>query len=166
MSGVCRRGRGSSRGGTPPYEALMKLEQEILRLQELTRARHYVAALAGIDPLLAQHPEDRDLLYLAAMNLRHLNRVPDALELLRRLEQHHPRYSRLYQERGHCYVALRDAPRAIEAFRRGIDINQALPDSWQMLHGLYHVTVDQLNAATAAEHIAVLKNLPLPIIQV
>jgi tetratricopeptide (TPR) repeat protein len=141
------------------------LEQEILRLQELTRTRHCVAALAGIDPLLARHPEDRDLLYLAAMNLRYLNRVPDALELLRRLEQHHPRYSRLYQERGHCYVALRDAARAIEAFRRGVDINQALPDSWQMLQGLYHVTGDQHSAATAAEHIAVLKKLPLPIIQ-
>jgi tetratricopeptide (TPR) repeat protein len=141
------------------------LEQEILRLQELTRTRHCVAALAGIDPLLARHPEDRDLLYLAAMNLRYLNRVPDALELLRRLEQHHPRYSRLYQERGHCYVALRDAARAIEAFRRGVDINQALPDSWQMLHRLYHVTGDQHNAATAVEHIAVLKKLPLPIIQ-
>jgi tetratricopeptide (TPR) repeat protein len=141
------------------------LEQEILRLQELTRTRHYVAALAGIDLLLARHPEDRDLLYLAAMNLRHLNRVPDALELLRRLEQHHPRYSRLHQERGHCYVALRDAPRAIEAFRRGVNINQALPDSWQMLHGLYRMTGDQHNAAAAAEHIAVLHKLPLPIIQ-
>jgi tetratricopeptide (TPR) repeat protein len=143
----------------------MKLEQEILRLQELTRARHYVAALAGIDPLLAQHPEDRDLLYLAAMNLRHLNRVPDALELLRRLEQHHPRYSRLHQERGHCYVASRDVPRAIEAFRRGVDINEALRDSWQMLHDLYRTTGDPHNAATAAEHIAVLQKLPLPIIE-
>jgi tetratricopeptide (TPR) repeat protein len=141
------------------------LGQEILRLQELTRTRHYVAALAGIDPLLARHPEDRDLLFLAAMNSRYLNRVPDALEFLRRLEQHHPRYSRLYQERGHCYLALRDAPRAIEAFRRGVDLNQALPDSWQMLYGLYQVTGDQHNAATAAEHIAVLKKLPLPIIQ-
>jgi tetratricopeptide (TPR) repeat protein len=141
------------------------LEQEILRLQELTRTRHCVAALAGIDPLLARHPEDRELLYLAAVTLRHLNRVPDALELLRRLEQHHPRYSRLYQERGHCYVALRDAPRAIEAFRRGVDINQALPDSWRMLQGLYHATGDQHNAAAAAEHITVLKKLPLPIIQ-
>jgi tetratricopeptide (TPR) repeat protein len=140
-------------------------EQEILRLQELTRTGRYVAALAGIDPLLARHPEDRDLLYLAAMNLRYLNRVPDALELLRRLEQHHPRYSRLYQERGHCYVALRDAHRAVEAFRRGVDINQALPDSWQMLHGLYRMAGDQRNAATAAEHIAVLQQLPLPIIE-
>jgi tetratricopeptide (TPR) repeat protein len=141
------------------------LEQEILRLQELTRTRQYAAALEGVDPLLARHPEDRDLLYLAAMNLRYLNRVPDALELLRRLEQHHPRYSRLHQERGHCYVALRDAPGAIEAFRRGVDINQALPDSWQMLHGLYRMTGELHNAATAAEHIAVLQKLPLPIIQ-
>ncbi len=121
--------------------------------------------MAGIDPLLARHPEDRDLLYLAAMNLRHLNRVPEALDLLRRLEQHHPRYSRLYQERGHCYVALRDAPMAIKAFRRGVDMNQALPDSWRMLHRLYHVTGDQHNATTAAEHVAILKRLPLPIIQ-
>jgi tetratricopeptide (TPR) repeat protein len=140
-------------------------EQDILRLQELTRTRHYVAALAGIDPLLARHPEDRDLLYLAAVNLRYLNRVPEALELLRRLEHHHPRYSRLFQERGHCHAALKDAPRAIEAFRRGVNINQALPDSWRMLHGLYRMTEDQHNAASAAEHIAVLQKLPLPIIQ-
>jgi tetratricopeptide (TPR) repeat protein len=141
------------------------LEQEILRLQELTRTRHYVAALAGIDPLLARHPEDRDLLYLAAMSLRYLNRVSDALELLRRLEQHHPRYSRLHEERGHCYVALRDVPRAIGAFQSGVNINQALPDSWRMLHGLYRMTGDQHNAATAAEHLVVLEKLPLPIIQ-
>jgi tetratricopeptide (TPR) repeat protein len=141
------------------------LEQEILRLQELTRTRHYAAVLAGIDPLLARHPEDRDLLHLAAMNLRHLNRVTAALELLRRLEQHHPRYSRLHQERGHCYVALRDVSKAIEAFRRAVDINQALPDSWQMLHDLYHMTGDQHHAATAAEHIAALQQLPTPIIQ-
>jgi tetratricopeptide (TPR) repeat protein len=168
---VCRRGCRSSRGGSQldAREFLTtqttQLEQEILRLQELTRTRHHVAAMAGIDSLLARHPEDRDLLYLAATNLRHLNRVPDALELLQRLEQHHPRYSRLHQERGHCYVALKDAPRAIEAFRHGVNINQALTDSWRMLHGLYRVTGDQHNAATAAEHIAVLEKLPPPIIQ-
>jgi tetratricopeptide (TPR) repeat protein len=152
-------------GGVSTGAETTLLEQEIPRLQELTRTRHYDAALAGIDLLLARHPEDRDLLYLAAVNLRILNRVSEALELLRRLEQHHPRYSRLHQERGHCYVALRDAPRAIEAFRRGVNINQALPDSWQMLHDLYRMTGDQHNAATAAEHIADLRRLPPPIIQ-
>jgi tetratricopeptide (TPR) repeat protein len=141
------------------------LQQEIPRLRELTQTRHCAAALAGIDPLLARYPEDRDLLYLAAMNLRCLNRVSEALELLRRLEQHHPQYSRLHQERGHCYFALRDAPGAIEAFRRGVNINEALPDSWQMLHDLYRMAGDGPNAATAAEHIAVLRRLPPPVIQ-
>ena len=141
------------------------LQQETLRLQELTRSHHHVAALAGIEPLLARYPDDRDLLYLAAINLRHVNRVPDALELLRRLEQHHPRYSRLHQERGHCHVALRDTPKAIEAFRRSVDINQALADSWHMLHGLHRMTGDPHNATAAAEHIMALQNLPAPIIE-
>ena len=141
------------------------LEQEISRLQALTRTGHHVAALASIEPLLARHPDDRDLLYLAAMNLRQLNRIPDALELLGRLEQHHPRYSRLHQERGHCYVALRDTPKAIAALRRGVDINPALPDGWRLLHGLYRMMGDPHNAATAAEHIAVLQKLPPPLIQ-
>jgi tetratricopeptide (TPR) repeat protein len=144
--------------------AAAKLELETHRLQELTRNRQYVAALSGIDPLLALHPEDRDLLYLAAMNLRHLNRVPEALELLRRLEQHHPRYSRVHQERGYCHVASRDVPRAIEAFQRGVSMNEALLESWRMLHDLYRMTGDGRNAATAIEHIAVLQKLPAPIV--
>ena len=139
--------------------------QELLRLQHLTRTGHYDAALAGIEPLLSQYPEDRDLLHLAALNLRYLNRIPEALERLQRLEQHHPRYSRLYQERGHCRVTLRDAPRAIEAFRRAVDMNQALTDSWQSLHQLYRMTGDRQNAATAAAHLAALQTLPPPIVQ-
>ena len=144
---------------TPP------LAQEILPLRELTRTRQYVAALAGIDPLLVRHPEDRDILYLAAVNLRHLDRVPDALELLRRLEQHHPRYSRLHQERGHCFVALRDAPRAIEAFRCSVDWNKALTDSWLSLLGLYRMTGDPQGAAIAAGHLEALRQLPPLIVE-
>jgi tetratricopeptide (TPR) repeat protein len=44
-------------------------------------------------------------------------------------------------------------------------MNEALPDSWQMLRRLYDATGDQHNAATAAEHIAVLNELPPPIIR-
>ncbi|HTY51228.1 MAG TPA: sulfotransferase [Steroidobacteraceae bacterium] len=148
-----------------PAHSATPLEREVHRIRELTRGRRYGEALAAIDPLLGQFPLNRDLLYLAAINLRYLNRFQDALEVLQRLEQHHPRYARLYQERGHCYVALRDAPRAIEAFLRGVNINPALPASWSMLHSLYRLTGDQKNAATAAEHIATLRNLPPPIVQ-
>jgi tetratricopeptide (TPR) repeat protein len=87
------------------------------------------------------------------------------LSVLERLQKLHPRYSRLYQERGHCYVALRDAPKAIDAFLRGVNINPTLSASWSMLQSLYRMTGDQKNAATAAEHIATLQKLPPPIVQ-
>ena len=40
-------------------------------------------------------------------------------------------------------MALRDAPRAIEAFLRAVNINPALPASWQMLKALYRMTGNQ-----------------------
>ncbi len=109
--------------------------------------------------------ENCELLYRQAIDLRFLNRFKEALGVLDRLQQVHPRYSRLYQERGHCYIALRDVPRAIEAFLQGVRINAALPASWEMLEQLYRVTGDTKNAATAAEHLATLRNLPAPIVE-
>ncbi len=141
------------------------IELAIQSIRELTRSRRHEEALAAARELALQVPENRDLLYLIALNLRHLNRIPEALATLDRLQQLHPGFSRLYQERGHCYVALRDAPHAIEAFLRGVNINPALPSSWSMLEGLYRMTGDAKNAATAAEHVAILRRLPPEVLQ-
>jgi tetratricopeptide (TPR) repeat protein len=148
-----------------PAHSPSPVELEINRLRELTKARCHGEALGALDPLLSEFPENRDALYLQAMNLRFLNRFDEALGVLERLQQFHPRYSRLYQERGHCYVGLRDAPRAIDAFLRGVNINPALPASWSMLQSLYRMTGDAKSAATAAEHVATLQNLPPPVVQ-
>ena len=43
---------------------------------------------------------------------------------------------------------------------RAVAINPALPASWGMLEGLYRMTGDADNAATAAAHVATLKTLP------
>jgi tetratricopeptide (TPR) repeat protein len=149
---------------TPGYSP-SAVELEINRIRELSKAARYAQALAAAEPLLARYPANRDLLYLIALNLRFLNRIPEALATLDQLEQHHPRYSRLYQERGHCYVVLRDAPKAIEAFLRAVNLNPALPASWGMLQGLYRMTGDEKNAATAAEHVATLQRLPPQVVQ-
>ena len=111
-----------------------------------------------------QVPENRDVLYMMAVSRRYLNRIPAALETLARLEQLHPRFGRLYQERGHCYVILRDAPRAIEGFLTAVNINPALPASWSKLESLYRMTGQPQNAATAAGHVATLKNLPTEVV--
>jgi tetratricopeptide (TPR) repeat protein len=148
-----------------PAHSPSPVELEISRIRELTKARRYGEALGGLDPLLLQFPENRDALYLQAMSLRFLNRFDEALGVLERLQQAHPRYSRLYQERGHCYVALRDAPKAIDAFLRGVNLNPSLLASWSMLQGLYRMTGEEKNATTAAEHVTTLQKLPAPIVQ-
>jgi tetratricopeptide (TPR) repeat protein len=141
------------------------IELEVLRIRQLVKSRRYADGLKAAEALAIEVPENRDVLYLSSLILRHLNRIPDALATLERLEQLHPRFSRLYQERGHCYVALRDAPQAIDAFLRGVNINPALPSSWSMLEGLFRMTRDTKNAAMAAGHVATLKSLPPEVVQ-
>jgi len=148
-----------------PEHSPQPLEREINSIRELTKALRHSEALAAAEPLVARAPQNVDLLYLVALNQRYLNRIPEALATLERLEQHHPRFSRLFQERGHCYVALRDAPRAIDAFLRGVNINPALPASWNMLQSLYRMTGDENGAAMAAQHVATLRNLPPEVVQ-
>jgi tetratricopeptide (TPR) repeat protein len=136
------------------------VELEVRRIRELVTQRQFAAGLRAADALLATAPENRDVLYLRALAQRHLGEIPAALATLATLEQLHPRFSRLYQERGHCHVALRQAPEAIDAFLRGVHINPALPASWSLLEGLYRMTGQAANAADAAAHVATLKKLP------
>jgi tetratricopeptide (TPR) repeat protein len=136
------------------------VELSVRRVRELVQERRFAEALLAVDSLLVTVPENRDVLYLRALSQRMLGDIPAALATLATLEQLHPRFSRLFQERGQCYVALKQAPQAIEAFLRGVHINPALPASWSMLEGLFRMTRQAENAAEAAAHVATLKKLP------
>jgi tetratricopeptide (TPR) repeat protein len=136
------------------------VETEVRRIRELLESRRLREAQAAAAALSVRVSENRDVLYMLAVSQRFLNDVPGALATLELLERHHPTFSRLYQERGHCYVALKDAPRAIDAFLRGVNINPALPASWKQLEVLYRMTGQPENAGMAATHVATLKNLP------
>jgi tetratricopeptide (TPR) repeat protein len=94
-----------------------------------------------------------------------LNRIPEALGTLQRLEQQHPQFSLLHQERGHCYISLRDAPRAIESFLKGVNLNPALATSWSMLERLYHMMGEAESEATAARQVSSLKCLPPEVVR-
>ena len=137
---------------------------EVGLLRALQRDGRHAEALLRAEARLRGLPENRDLLLIAASSLRHLGRVPEALETLERLERVQPRFSQLHQERGLCHVALKDAPRAIEALVRAVNINPALPMSWRMLAGVYRLSGDQQNAALAAAHVATLARLPAPVV--
>jgi tetratricopeptide (TPR) repeat protein len=136
------------------------VELEVQRLRELVSQRRFAEAARAADALLASVPENRDVLYLRAQAQRRLGDAPAALATLTDLERLYPQFSRLYQERGQCHVALKRAPEAIDAFQRAVRINPALPVSWSMLEGLYRMTGQAANAAHAAEQVAMLQKLP------
>ena len=142
-----------------------RVELEVRRIRDLLKSRQYAQALQAAEALTVEVPENRDSLLLTAICQRYLARIPEALATLERLERHHPRFSRLFQERGHCHVVLKEAPKAIDAFLRAVNINPALPASWNMLEGLFRMTGDVANAATAASHVATVRNLSPAVVE-
>ena len=125
-----------------------------LQRQELSAACETALALR------AQHPENRDILYVLAVGLRFLDRVADALEVLEALQRHHPNYGRLFEERGLCCLALQRTEPAIAAFSQAVALNPYLPVSCKALASLYRVTGRLNEAAEAARLSARLERLP------
>jgi len=140
------------------------LEREVRRIRELVRERELGSALSATEALLRTVPENRDVLYLRARAQRLSGDTTAARVTLRELERLHPRFSRLYEERGLCHVVLKEAPQAISALLEAVHINPALPASWSMLEGLYRMTGQAANAAAAAAHVATLKQLPSEVV--
>jgi tetratricopeptide (TPR) repeat protein len=136
------------------------IELEVQRLRELVASRRFTDVLPASEALLRQVPENRDVLYLRALAQRMLGQTAAALATLARLERLHSNFSLLFQERGQCHVALRQALPAIEAFRQAVRINPALAISWSMLEGIYRLTGQSGAASEAAEQVAALKRLP------
>lgn len=147
-----------------PIGSPSPLEREIAGLRRLAGAGRHAEALAQLQPLLSRYPENRDLLLLIATSQRFLGRIDDSLATLNSLEALQPRFSLLHQERGLCHVARKDAPAAIDALLRAVNINPALPMSWQMLEGVYRLVGDADNAAMAAGHRGVLASLPSEVV--
>jgi predicted Zn-dependent protease len=138
---------------------------ELRRIQDLTSARRHTEALAAVGALLRRAPWQRGALYLAALNQRLLDQSKNALDTLDALERAHPDYSLLFQERGHCQVALGDPARAIESFERAVELNPALASSWAMLERLLTAAGQPQRAGVALQHLSKLKELPPAIVE-
>src|SRR6202012_1183595 len=78
----------------------VSVEDEVARLRRTQQAGDHAQVLAAAEARLADYPENRDLLLLAGVSLRHLRRVPDAMAMLDRLARLHPAFRRLHPERG------------------------------------------------------------------
>ena len=137
---------------------------QVVRMQEHLAENNFREALAIGEELAVAVPENRDVLYMMAVSQRFLGRIGDSLEILARLEEHHPAFSRLFQERGQCYVTMRDAPNAIEAFLRAVTLNPALLPSWRALQTLHRIAKDPEKSLNAVAQASALAQLPREIL--
>ena len=135
------------------------VEAEVLRIRLLLQRGDNQAALHAGRALLAQVPQNRDVLYMIAVAQRYLHAPERALETLARLQAAHPSYSRLFQERGHCHVALGDPAAALQAYLEAVNINPSLPASWHALKVLFGAAGRPAEAADAAGHVSKLASL-------
>ena len=147
-----------------PTETPLTSGPSTAAIRALVRQSRYAEALAAAEALLAHKPDDRDALLLSAICQRCLGRLAPAHDTLALLAQHHPRFSRVHEERGHWFAAQRQAAPAIDAFRTAVTLNHALPSSWHMLEGLYGLTGQSQNRAEAAEQLATLRNIPAEVV--
>jgi len=139
------------------------IETEVRRIAALMGGGEFAQVVAAADALLRDEPRNRDLLYLLAAAQRRLQRIPEALAALERLETHHPSFSRLFEERGFCALALRAAPRALESFEHAVALNNCLLETWRALEALYRLGGRAVEAQSAAAQAAHLASLPADI---
>jgi tetratricopeptide (TPR) repeat protein len=143
-------------GATGSAELAAKLDT--LRAQ-LSR-REFAAAHEAARALCTQYPGDRDALYVLAVSLRCLERIPEALEVVQELEQRHPSFARAFEERGYCHIARREAAPAITAFTKCVMLNPWLPGPLEALQRLYRMLGRAEEADAAAELLANIGRYP------
>lgn len=140
-------------------------ELEIARIREISKAQRYAEALAAAEALATAHPSQRDVLYLIATNQRCLQRIPQALASLEHLERLHPHFALLHQERGYCWVSVREAARAVDAFQTAVGLNPLLLASWSMLERLHRMTGNAEQAMQAAGQLGLFSRLTPEVMQ-
>ena len=147
-----------------PNPGPSRIEMEVLRIRALLEQSQFETALAAGQALLEEVPENRDVLYMVAVAQRYLKRIPEALATLARLESLYPNYPRLFQERGHCHVAVRAAAPAIEAYEHAVQLNPALRASWYGLKVLYGMAGRKAEVERVVAQITTLESLPVAIV--
>ncbi|WP_316205183.1 MULTISPECIES: tetratricopeptide repeat-containing sulfotransferase family protein [unclassified Bradyrhizobium] len=141
------------------------LAAELRHVQDLTSARRHTEALAAARAVLQRAPSQRRALYFSALNLRLLDQPKQALQALDGFERAQPSFSLLFQERGHCQVALGNPASAIESFERAVELNPALGSSWAMLERLLGAAGQRRRAQVASQHLSKLSELPRAVVE-
>ena len=115
--------------------------------------------------LLTHEPaESSETLYLKAVCARKLGKPREAMAILDKLIQLHPRHGRAFQERGQILRADGNAQGALAAFGRATEENPSLHVSWRGQAEILLATGRIQEAERIKPHIQRLVNMPKPLI--
>jgi len=146
--------RTTSSSESAPFTA------ELHRIAGLSNRAEHASALAAARALCAENTDRREAVHLLAVCERRAGRSGEALATLARLEHLDPGYARLHELRGHCLLDARAASAAIDAYRRALELNPFLADSWSALATLLAANRVAAQAAEAGARAADLARMP------
>lgn len=120
-----------------PGQSTLQSSDHALRAKQLLQAGKLKQTVELTQHVLADEPDNHDMLYLQAVAQRYLGQPKLALSTLTRLKEKNPGYARAFQEEGHNLKQLREFKKASLAYQRAVDLNHGLLASWRELVGLY-----------------------------
>jgi tetratricopeptide (TPR) repeat protein len=141
-------------------------EAALQRAQKSIQSGDFRAASNITADILAQQPQHRDALYMAAVCARYENRPDDAFAHLAALKAVSPDYGRTWQEEGHLRRKLGDNAGALTAFERATRYNPALIASWKAQSELLAAAGNSVAANNALAQAQRLQALPRELLAV
>lgn len=114
----------------------------------LDRGYRHKEAMVELDDLLADDPDNADLLNLKAVVLGKLGDYGDAIRLYEAILRDRPKDVRVWMGLGHALKTEGQADRAITAYRRALEIDPGFGYAWWSLANLKTVRLDAHDIAT------------------
>ena len=123
-------------------------------------------ALADLDVILREEPDNTDALYMSAVCRRYRREFDAALAQLARLKALAPENGRAYQEEGHAYRDMGRPRQALQAYAQACRFNPALVASWRGQLEILSRSGHMREAAQVGAQLEYLKRLPKPLVMV
>ena len=136
------------------------LAVDLSEATEAVKEARFADASNLLSIVLKDHPENIDVLYLAAVSARYLKKYDDSKKYIEELLMNAPDMGRAYQELGHLNRDMGDEEKAVMHYRQACELNPALTASWNFLYQYFVKNENKPAADHALEQINKLQSLP------
>ena len=136
------------------------LAVDLSEATEAVKEARFADASNLLSIVLKDHPENIDVLYLAAVSARYLKKYDDSKKYIEELLMNAPDMGRAYQELGHLNRDMGDEEKAVVHYRQACELNPALTASWNFLYQYFVKNENKPAADHALEQINKLQSLP------